>query len=151
MVMESYYPPQALALNQGWAEQAPPSCQPPGYHRCSAHLLQGGTHAWLKHKHPRITSFPAHPCTGTHQGQDLHPPLSLCAKGRRALCPAVPQQQRWWAAVPALLSSPSTAGSRWPTQDLWLQGGGRTSRSPGSGSRAGGRTAFKGNSAQCRV
>lgn len=52
MIMESYYPAQALAINQGWADQAPHSYQPQGYHRCSAGLLQGVTHAWLKHKHP---------------------------------------------------------------------------------------------------
>lgn len=71
MVMESYYPTQALAINQGWADQAPNPYQPPGYHRCTAHLLQSVTHAWLKHKHPRSTSFPAHPCTDTHQRQNL--------------------------------------------------------------------------------
>lgn len=155
MVMESYYPTQALAINQGWADQAPNSYQPPGYHRCTAHLLQSVTHAWLKHKHPRSTSFPAHPCTDTHQRQNLaqkassssHPVYKRQEKcSVSSILPVHPAAVLVSSsACPAKL--PQHCVSHWPTRDLWLQGEGRTSRSPACGFRAGGRTAFKGSSA----
>lgn len=122
MLMVSYYP-----TNTGFSYK--PRLIRPGtsfipttaYHRCAAHLLQTGTHAWLNHKHPRSTSFPAHPCTGTHQGQNL---VQKAASSSHAVCKR--QQSSVSSTLPAHpvlpCSAPSTAVSHWPCRTCGCKG-----------------------------